>query len=186
MTDYTINRSAIFGEIEYFDSQKELSDYLGTIKPYLADIIIEFNCLEDEISFLLCDMYGANNHEKIFVVLSEMMFKKKATTLFKLYNIENTASKLDYESEIKEIDRAVTTCGTNRNEYAHGSWLFASPSKGVSVKTKASNSGVESVYCKFDRELMQKHLNLITSTRAHLLHFHKRFMASKMLTNGSI
>ena len=108
-----------------------------------------------------------------------MMFKRKATTLFKLYNIENKAREFGYESEIKEIDKAVTACGTNRNEYAHGSWLYASPSKGVSVKTKASNNGVESVYRKFDKELMQSHLNLITSTRAHLLHFHKRFMVSK-------
>ena len=86
-----INKSAIFGEIEHFDSQQKLSDYLDNIKPYLADIIIDFNCLADEISSLLCDIYGADNHKKIYVVLSEIMFKRKATTLFKLYNIENTS-----------------------------------------------------------------------------------------------
>lgn len=179
MTNYKITTSSIFGEIEYFDSHQELSEYLDKIKPYLADIIIEFNCLEDEISSLLSDLYGENNHEKIYVILSEMMFKKKAVTLFKLYNIENKKHTLGFEAEIKEIDQSVTKCGINRNEYAHGSWLHASPSKGVSVKVKSSNNGVESVYRKFDKELMQKHLNLISSTRAHLLHFHKRFMCAK-------
>jgi len=179
MTDYTINRSAIFGEIEYFDSQAELNDYLEAIKPYLASIIIEFNCLEDEISALLCDMYGDDNHEKIYVVLSEMMFRRKATTLLKLYSIENASHSFGYETEIRELDKAITACGINRNEYAHGSWLYASPSKGVSVRTKASKNGIEAVYRKFDKDLMQNHLNLITTTRAHLLHFHKRFVASK-------
>lgn len=178
MTDYTINKSAVFDEIEYFDSQQELRGYLETIKPYLASIIIEFNCLEDEVSALLCDMYGGDNHEKIYVVLSEMMFRKKAATLFKLYRMGNASCNFDYEPEIKELDKAITACATNRNEYAHGSWLYASPSKGVSVRTRVSNTGVETVYRKFDKEIMQKHLSLITTTRAHLLHFHKRFMTS--------
>tara|TARA_R110002050_G_scaffold42791_1_gene102876 strand:- start:53 stop:598 length:546 start_codon:yes stop_codon:yes gene_type:complete len=179
MTDYTINRSAIFGEIEYFDSQRELNNYLEKIKPYLASIIIEFNCLEDEISALLCDMYGDDNHEKIYITISEMMFKRKATTLLKLYSIENASNRFGHESEIRELDREITACGTNRNEYAHGSWLYASPSKGVSVKTKVRKNGIETVYRKFDKDIMKKHLNLITETRYHLLHFHSRFMASK-------
>lgn len=179
MTDYTVHKSNIFGDIEYFDTQDELNEYLETIKLYLANIIIEFNCLEDEISSFLSDLYGEENHEKIYVVLSEMMFRKKFTTLFKLYKIENNKRKMGFEVELKQLDKEVSDCGANRNEYAHGSWLYASPSKGVSVKVKTSSEGVSSVYRKFEKDLMQSHLNQITSTRAHLLHFHKRFMAKK-------
>ena len=179
MSDYTVHKSGIFGEIDYFDTQEDLNEYLEIIKPYLANIIIEFNCLEDEISSFLCDLYGENNHEKIYVVLADMMFRKKATTLFKLYRIESNKLGLDFEKELKLLDKKVGECGANRNEYAHGSWLYASPSKGVSVKVKANFEGVNTVYRKFDKDVMQVHLNQITSTRAHLLHFHNRFMAKK-------
>jgi len=176
MGDYEVTTSGVFGEIEYFDSHEELNGYLERIKPYLASIIIEFNCLEDELTNFLCEMYGDENQEKIYVVLSEMMFKKKAVTLFKLYNIENKRLELGFAEEIKQLDKIISECGQNRNEYAHGSWLHASPSKGVSVKVKASNAGIESVYRRFDENLMQEHLNRITSSRAHLKHFHNRFV----------
>ena len=179
MSDYKVHKSGIFGEIDYFDTQEELSEYLELIKPHLANIIIEFNCLEDEITSFLCDLYGEANHENIYVILLDMMFRKKATTLFKLYKIENSKIGMGFDEELKILDREVTDCGSNRNEYAHGSWLYASPSKGVSVKVKSSSKGVRTVYRKFDHSLMQRHLNQITATRAHLLHFHKRFMAKK-------
>jgi len=85
MSDYNVTTSPIFGEIEYFESHEDLSEYLEEIKPTLANIIIEFNSLEDEISTFLCEMANDAEHEKIYVFLADMMFRKKSDALVKMY-----------------------------------------------------------------------------------------------------
>lgn len=124
-------------------------------------------------------MFGDKRHKEAYVFLSEMMFRKKFDSLIKMYGVRSKEQSLGFEKEIDQLREDIEKCAKHRNQYAHGSWLHASPIKGVSVKIKSKKDEVQKTYRKLDHKSMQSDLNLITAVRAHLGHFHKRFIKKR-------
>ncbi|WP_038177886.1 hypothetical protein [Vibrio rhizosphaerae] len=175
MSDYRIKQSLIFGAPEPYSSSDELIKYLDSVGMNLSRVIIEFNALEDEISYYICDLFSADDAEKIYAFIGEMMFKKKAMKLLQLYHIECRSRGLDFQDVLKDLDKKLKDTATQRNSVTHGGWLFSSPSKGTPVSLKSNNKGLSKTHEQFDVEKLQSIINDITTARAHLSHFHTRF-----------
>ncbi|HCM1502538.1 TPA: hypothetical protein N2941_004386 [Vibrio parahaemolyticus] len=178
MSDYRIEQSPILGAPEFYSSSDELIKYLDSVGMNLSRVIIEFNALEDEISYYICDMFSADDAEKIYAFIGEMMFKKKALKLLQLYHIECRSRGLDFQNVLKDLDNKLKDAATKRNGVTHGGWLHSSPTKGTPVSLKSNNKGLSKTYEQFDAEKLQNILNDITTARAHLSHFHDRFKKS--------
>ncbi|MGY3571783.1 hypothetical protein [Vibrio paucivorans] len=178
MSDYTIKQSPIFGAPESYGSSDELIKYLDSVGINLSRVIMEFNALEDEISYYICDLFSADDAEKVYAFIGEMMFKKKALKLLQLYHIECRSRDLDFEDVLNDLDKKLKGAASQRNSVTHGSWLHSSPNKGTPVSLKSNNKGLSKNYKQFDAQKLQGILNDITIARAHLSHFHDRFKKS--------
>ncbi|HHX8443213.1 TPA: hypothetical protein ACVO0G_004642 [Vibrio diabolicus] len=178
MSDYRIKQSPIFGAPESYSSSDELTKYLDSVGINLSRVIIEFNALEDEISYYICDLFSDDDAEKVYAFIGDLMFKKKALKLLQLYHIECRSRGLDFQDVLKELDNKLNNAASQRNGVTHGSWLHSSPSKGTPVSLKSNNKGLSKTYKQFDSEKLQSILNDITIARAHLSHFHDRLKKS--------
>ncbi len=174
MSDYEIKQSPVFGTPDTYNSSDELINYLDSVGMNLARVIIEFNALEDEISYYICDLFSADEAEKIYVFIGEMMFKKKALKLLQLYYIECRRRQLDFQDILRDLDNKLQNAAKQRNRVTHGSWLHSNPSKGTPISLKSNNKGLSKTYEQFDVDKLQNILNNITTVRAHLSHFHDR------------
>lgn len=179
LSDYKIKVNPILGEPSTFPSSDKLKEYLDDIGPLLSSVIIDFNALEDEISYYICEMFETSDTEKVYAFIGDLMFKKKAMKLLQLYHIEcrkkNDSSLIE---AIHKLDKKFKNVAKNRNDITHGSWLFSSPGGSVPVSIRSNNNGVSRVYKQYDKGNLQNTLNQITIARAHLSHFHNRLLES--------
>ena len=178
MSDYELKVNPIFGSQSTFESSKELTEYLDDIGGNLSRIIIEFNALEDEISYYICELFNKEDTEKVYAFIGDLMFKKKATKLLQLYHIECRQKKLEYNEVLADLDKQFKNAANNRNSVTHGSWLQSSPSGHVPVSIKSNNKELSRTEKQFSVGSLQNMLNQITTARAHLSHFHNRLVKS--------
>jgi uncharacterized protein (DUF1330 family) len=163
---YKIRDNCIFEHIDVYATEEELQQYLNTISAPLGLFVMEFNALEDEISMYLTEAYQmadiAINTKKLC-----QMYSDKAKELIKLYK-----GLVSHDHELivslNELNKLLISSSSSRNDFAHASWLYASPSQGVAC------SKDKSTYRKFELSDIQKSHNTVTTARGHLIHFHNR------------
>ena len=178
MGDYKIKADPVFGSQSTFESNDYLMDYLDEIGPHLSRVIIEFNALEDEISFYICKLFNTEDTEKVYAFIGDLMFKKKATKLLQLYHIECRRKHVAFAEVLTDLNKQFESAAKNRNDVTHGSWLHSSSGGDIPVSIKSNNKGLTMPTKKFNIESLKTMLNEITTARAHLTHFHNRLMKS--------
>ncbi|HGS5851897.1 TPA: hypothetical protein ACMD2S_004434 [Vibrio parahaemolyticus] len=164
--NYRIRENCIFEHVDVFQTEGELKNYLNSISAPLGLLIIEFNALEDEVTMHLSEVYTMLDLP-INLELLQMMYGRKTKELIRRYK-QLTVNAPELRSEVNDLKRGFANSAEVRNRFTHASWLYTSPSKGVSC------SEDKSVYRKFSASDIQDGLNVITRSRAHLIHLHQR------------
>lgn len=163
---YKIRDNCIFEHIDVYETEDELRQYLNTISAPLGLLVMEFNALEDEITMYLTEAY-----EMLNLVINTkklcQMYSGKAKDLIKLYKALVSRDK-ELIVSLNELDELLISSSSSRNNFAHASWLYASPSQGVAC------SKDKSIYRKFELSDIQKSHNMVTTARGYLVHFHNR------------
>ncbi|MFT6908488.1 MAG: hypothetical protein ACJAS1_005190 [Oleiphilaceae bacterium] len=163
---YKIRDNCIFEHIDVYETEEELQQYLNTISAPLGLFVMEFNALEDEISMYLTEAY-----EMLDLVINTRklckMYSDKAKELIKLYKVLVSRDK-ELIVSLNELNELLISSSSSRNNFAHASWLYASPSQCVAC------SQDKSIYRKFELSDIQQSHNTVTTARGHLIHFHNR------------
>jgi len=165
---YQIRENCIFEHVDVFNTEAELHEYLNLISAPLGLLIIEFNALEDEITMHLSEVYEWLGLP-INLELLQKMYCRKSTELIKRYK-QLTKNHPVLRESVLELNDIFKNSGEARNNFTHASWLYASPTKGVSC------SKDKSIYRKFKVSDIQDAHNIITRARAHLIHLHGRLV----------
>ena len=173
-----LHRRELDEDVEYLENEEELEKTLEEISKYIGRIVIEFNSLEDSISYCIKEIMSTSEtgDDLIYVFLAEMGYSQKANTLINLYGqFIELFKKESLSSELNELEQKLKESATRRNYYAHANWAEISKSNYVLVKIKAKKKGVFHTYRRFDKEKMQEDLKFIESTHEALEIFEEKY-----------
>jgi hypothetical protein len=171
---YKIRDNCIFEHLDVYEAEEQLQQYLNIISAPLGLFVMEFNALEDEVAIYLTELYEMLDSAIDTKVLRQI-YSDKAKKLIKLYKVLINQDTELIEA-LKVLNNLLINSSSSRNNFAHASWLYASPSRGVAC------SKDKSVYRKIELSDIQKSHNTVTAARAHLIHFNNRAQrANKVL-----
>lgn len=177
MNEFTLHQRESHPAIEYLDDEEQLDKLLELASSYIGRIIIEFNSLEDSISFCIKELVSESESrdEQIYVFLSEMGYSSKVTALINLYGQYIQYIELDLTERFTNLEKNLRDAAKYRNQYAHANWAEISESNYVLTKTKAKKQGVFHTYRKFDESQMKNDLATIRAAHASLEFFDEEF-----------
>lgn len=177
MSEISLHRRGSHPDIEYLDNDEELYEVLEAAAPHIGRIVIEFNSLEDSISFCIKELasHSEGGDDQIYVFLAEMGYSSKVTVLVNLYGQLINYCHLGLSEPLNNLENLLRDAAKYRNQYAHANWAEISRSNYVLTKVKASKSGVFHAYRRFDKEQMEKDLSMIKAAHAALEFFNYDF-----------
>ncbi len=177
MSEISLHRRESHHDIEYLDNEEELYKVLEAAAPHIGHIVIEFNSLEDSISFCIKELvsHSEGGDDQIYVFLAEMGYSSKVTALVNLYGQLINYCELGLSEPLNNLENLLRDAAKYRNQYAHANWAEISKSNYVLMKVRATKSGVFYAYRKFDREQMDKDLSTIKAAHAALEFFDHDF-----------
>ncbi|MHB1142757.1 MAG: hypothetical protein ACYC1T_13510 [Sulfuricaulis sp.] len=177
MSEFSLHSRDTHPDIEYLDDEEELHRVLEAAAPFIGRIVIEFNSLEDSLSFCIKELvsHSEGGDEQIYVFLAEMGYSSKVTALVNLYGQLISYCHLDLSEKLNNLEALLRDAAKYRNQYAHANWVEISKSNYVLTKVRAGKSGVFHAYRKFDEEQMDKDLGKIKAAHAALEFFDAGF-----------
>ena len=161
-------------DIDYLENVEDLEAIIEEIEPYVGRVIIEFNSLEYSLESCIAELVSrsGSDDDRIYVFLSEMMFRGKAKALINLYGQLIEDCSLDFPKErLADLEKRFEEAARIRNEYAHANWEDITKKRYVCVKTKASKKGIHQKYRLFDIPQMEKDIDSIIETQTFFSDF---------------
>ena len=160
----------LYHEIEDEDLAEE---YLAEALPYIGEVIMYFNGLEDDLSSILCEWFTDRTDQMGLVVMGSMAYAAKVDLLKRLcddFHNSLGVSTLGYESIVKMLHE----CARLRNMVAHANWESMNEDAFTFVRLRISKSGLKQEYVQFTKESLIKVVELIMETRNELNEFSER------------
>lgn len=177
MSEISLHQREDHPDIQYLDDEEELYKLLEVAASYIGQIVIEFNSLEDSISYCITELvsHSEGADEQIYVFLAEMGYSSKVTALVNLYGQFAKYGDLDLSEKLNNLESLLRDAAKYRNQYAHANWAEISRSNYVLTRVTAKKSGVFHTYRKFDEQQMEKDLSKIKAAHAALEFFDADF-----------
>jgi hypothetical protein len=130
MSELSIHPKDHHPDIEYLDDEEELYRVLEAAAPHIGRIIIEFNSLEDSVSFCIKELvsHSEGGDEQVYVFLAEMGYSSKVTALVNLYGQLVNSCHLGLSDSLVSLESQLRKAAKHRNQYAHANWAEISRS----------------------------------------------------------
>lgn len=157
----------LYHEIEDEDKAEE---YLDGALPLIGLIVMYFNGLESSLDSVLCENFTDRTDSTGLIVLNKMNFSAKVDLLKRFCDDFHFAVNhcIDgYEQLINELNESARL----RNMVVHANWESTDEDGYTYIRLKISKKGMHQEYVQFDKESLQKLIELIISTREKLYEY---------------
>ncbi len=161
-------------EIEFYDSEEELTTALEKVSSAIGWIVIEFNSLEDSVGFCIKEIVSSSEaaDSLVYALIANMRFTAKANALVNLYGeLLERCDLHDLREPLKALDVRLKEAARRRNRYVHADWQGLSKQHLAAVKITANRKGVRQLYRTFSPKEMDEDLHYIRETTGALKQF---------------
>lgn len=143
---------------------------ISPLTPYIGEIVIWFNALENDLDHALCDFISDRSSQKGILVIASMMYNTKLE-LFEKFAMDWMRNNNTQPSWFSELVADLKSCGSLRNKVVHANWLETDEDGYTQVKIKVDRAGVaEHELVQFTAETLIEILKKIMVTRNRLSH----------------
>jgi hypothetical protein len=155
------------------EDEDKAEEYLAEALPFVGEVIMYFNGLEDHLNSFLCEWFTDRTDQMGLVVMGSMAYAAKVELFKRLCDdFHNTMriSTVGYPQIINKLQE----CARLRNMVAHANWESMNEEGYTFVKLKISKAGLNQEYMQFTKESLLSIVDLLMKTRNELYEFCER------------